>query len=129
MEKALSEGAIKNVATFQVKSENNNEERLRGTLLQEKQRRLSRSIHDLQEQERVIDFILMNQQVLKTQEGTALVKETLSKLEKASSSKDTSEYSSSTSRINRRSDVSLKTSTLSRTESRNLFGNINERDR
>ncbi|KAL2731294.1 dentin sialophosphoprotein-like isoform X1 [Vespula squamosa] len=129
MEKALSEGAIKNVATFQVKSENNNEERLRGTLLQEKQRRLSRSIHDLQEQERVIDFILMNQQVLKTQEGTALVKETLSKLEKASSSKDTSEYSSSTSRINRRSDVSLKTSTLSRLESRNLFGNTNERDR
>ncbi|XP_035728859.1 uncharacterized protein LOC118444573 isoform X1 [Vespa mandarinia] len=129
MEKALSDGAIKNVATFQVKSENNNDERLRGTLLQEKQRRLSRSIHDLQEQERVIDFILMNQQVLKTQEGTALVKETLSKLEKASSSKDTSsEYSSSTSRMNRRSDVSLKTSTLSRAKSKNLFSNTNERD-
>ncbi|XP_015172206.1 PREDICTED: GATA zinc finger domain-containing protein 11-like [Polistes dominula] len=137
MEKALSDGAIKNISAFQLKSVNNNnnsnnnnnnnnnsDERLRETFLYEKQRQLSRSIQDLQEQERVIDFILMNQQVLKTQEGTALVKETLNKLDKAGGNmKDISECSSSSSRIN------VKTNTISsRTENRNHFINIHERD-
>ncbi|KAK2589361.1 hypothetical protein KPH14_007903 [Odynerus spinipes] len=126
MEKALSEGAIKNVP-FQAKSEDN-EERERGTLLQEKQRQLSRSIHDLQEQERVIDFILMNQQVLKTREGTALAKETLGKTEKGNPrSRDVPDCS--TSRANK-SNVSPRTRTLSRLESasRNLFNGTSERE-
>lgn len=121
MEKALSEGAIKNVP-FQAKSlEDNEGEKDRGNLLQEKQRQLSRSIHDLQEQERVIDFILMNQQVLKTREGTALAKETLSKIDKGNPrSRDVPDCS--TSRTSR-NNVSPRTRTLSRLESasRNLF--------
>lgn len=82
MEKALSEGAIKNVP-FRISMDDS---RLnRGTLLHEKKKQLSRSIQDLQEQQRVLDYILKNQNLLKTQEGTTFAKETLNKVRRSSS--------------------------------------------
>ncbi|CAL7948325.1 unnamed protein product [Xylocopa violacea] len=84
MEKALSEGAIKG-APFRVGSDDIRADR--GTLLHEKKRHLSRSIHDLQEQQRVLDYILKNQDMLKTQEGTAFARETLDKVRRSTSPK------------------------------------------
>ncbi|CAK9803836.1 PDZ domain-containing protein 2 [Anthophora quadrimaculata] len=84
MEKALSEGAIKNVPC----SITSDDSQLnRGTLLHEKKKQLSRSIQDLQEQQRVLDYILKNQDILKTQEGTAFARETLDKVRRSASPK------------------------------------------
>ncbi|KAG7198675.1 hypothetical protein KM043_006029 [Ampulex compressa] len=77
MEKALSEGAIKNVPFRTVSDDGRGD---RGTALNEKKKQLSRSIQDLQEQQRVLDYILKNQEILKTQEGTAFARETLDKV-------------------------------------------------
>ncbi|KOC60253.1 PDZ domain-containing protein 2 [Habropoda laboriosa] len=85
MEKALSEGAIKN-APFCVSSDDS-QLNSRGTLLHEKKKQLSRSIQDLQEQQRVLDYILKNQDILKTQEGTAFARETLDKVRRSESPK------------------------------------------
>lgn len=82
MEKALSEGAIKNVSFCGGSSDDNRADR--GTILLEKKKQLSRSIQDLQEQQRVLDYILKNQDMLKTQEGTAFAKETLDKIRSTS---------------------------------------------
>lgn len=92
MEKALSEGAIKNVP-FRISLDDS---RLnRGTLLHEKKKQLSRSIQDLQEQQRVLDYILKNQNMLKTQEGTTFAKETLNKVRRSTSPKRRSNQSAS----------------------------------
>ncbi|XP_012136844.1 uncharacterized protein LOC100876977 isoform X2 [Megachile rotundata] len=92
MEKALSEGAIKNVP-FRISMDDS---RLnRGTLLHEKKKQLSRSIQDLQEQQRVLDYILKNQSMLKTQEGTTFAKETLNKVRRLSPNRTTADGSKS----------------------------------
>ncbi|XP_034188678.2 uncharacterized protein LOC117608144 isoform X1 [Osmia lignaria lignaria] len=92
MEKALSEGAIKNVP-FRISLDDS---RLnRGTLLHKKKKQLSRSIQDLQEQQRVLDYILKNQNMLKTQEGTTFAKETLNKVRRSTSPKRRSNESAS----------------------------------
>ncbi|XP_017874998.1 uncharacterized protein LOC108621908, partial [Ceratina calcarata] len=64
MEKALSEGAIK---TGAFKAPSDGLKTLdRNMHLHEKKKQLSRSIHDLQEHQRVLDYILKNQDLLKT---------------------------------------------------------------
>lgn len=88
MEKALSDGAIKNVSF----RESLDDSRLdRGTILHEKKKQLGRSIQNLQEQHRVLDYILKNQDMLKTQEGTAFARETLEKVRSTSPKRRTSQ--------------------------------------
>lgn len=104
MEKALSEGAIKNVS-LGISSDDSQVDR--GSLLREKKKQLSRSIHDLQEQQRVLDYILNNQDVLKTQEGTALARETLNKVRRSTSPKLRTSQAATTDRG--KSNVSVQT--------------------
>ncbi|XP_026666833.1 multiple PDZ domain protein-like [Ceratina calcarata] len=83
MEKALSEGAIK---TGAFKAPSDGLKTLdRNMHLHEKKKQLSRSIHDLQEHQRVLDYILKNQDLLKTQEGTAFARQTLDKVIRSTS--------------------------------------------
>lgn len=91
MEKALSEGAIKNVP-FRISSDDSQLDR--GNLLQERKKQLSRSIQDLQEQHRVLDFILTNQDILKTEEGSSFARETLDKARRSVSPKRRSQATS-----------------------------------
>lgn len=81
MEKTLSEGAIKKIPLRGFCSENIDACEFAGidreTFLRQKKLQLSRSIQDLQEQRRVLDYILKNQEILKTQRGDAFVRETL----------------------------------------------------
>lgn len=85
MDKALSEGSgsmmtLRNAGLF-------DEECVRGIregrditdreTLRGKKSQLSRSIQNLQEQQRVLDFILTNQDILKTREGADLARYTL----------------------------------------------------
>ncbi|XP_076295729.1 uncharacterized protein LOC143216502 isoform X2 [Lasioglossum baleicum] len=91
MEKALSEGALKNTP-FRFSSDDSQLER--GTLLHEKKKQLSRSIQNLQEQQRVLDYILKNQDILKTQEGSSFAKNTLDKTRRSASPKRTSQSTS-----------------------------------
>ncbi|XP_046752192.1 uncharacterized protein LOC124415010 [Diprion similis] len=83
MAKALSEGSgsmmtLRNVESREEGSVNDigadyrDQETLRG-----KKNHLSRSIQNLQEQQRVLDFILTNQDILKTKEGEDLARFTL----------------------------------------------------
>lgn len=85
MEKTLSEGAIRKVPFRAACSENfDNRESVRldrETLLRQKKIQLNRSIQDLQEQQRVLDYILKNQGMLKTQRGNTLARETLHSME------------------------------------------------
>ncbi|XP_076619950.1 uncharacterized protein LOC143341141 isoform X2 [Colletes latitarsis] len=84
MEKALSEGAIKNVP-FRASADDS---RLgRESLLHEKKKQISRSIQDLQEQQRVLDYILKNHGMLKTQEGSDFARETLGNVRRSASPK------------------------------------------
>ncbi|XP_054000545.1 uncharacterized protein LOC128888003 isoform X1 [Hylaeus anthracinus] len=84
MEKTLSDGAIKNVP-FRVTVDDC--QLGRGSLLHEKKKRISRSIQDLQEQQRVLDYILKNQGMLKTQEGSEFARETLDNVRRSTSPK------------------------------------------
>lgn len=81
MEKTLSEGAIKKIPFRGICSENIDAREFaeidRETFLRQKKLQLSRSIQDLQEQRRLLDYILKNQEILKTQRGDAFVRETL----------------------------------------------------
>lgn len=88
MEKALSEGAIKNVS---FRGSLNDCRLDRETILREKKKQLSRSIQNLQEQHRVLDYILKNQDMLKTQEGTTFARETLEKVRSTSPNRRTSQ--------------------------------------
>ncbi|XP_033361787.1 uncharacterized protein LOC117240042 isoform X2 [Bombus vosnesenskii] len=88
MEKALSEGAIKNVS---FRGSLNDSRLDRETILREKKKQLSRSIQNLQEQHRVLDYILKNQDMLKTQEGTTFARETLEKVRSTSPNRRTSQ--------------------------------------
>ncbi|XP_043516570.1 uncharacterized protein LOC122532126 isoform X2 [Frieseomelitta varia] len=104
MEKALSEGAIKNIPFGGSLDDSQIDRR---TLLREKKKQLSRSIHDLQEQQRVLDYILTNQDLLKTQEGTALAKQTLNKVTRSTSPKLRTSQDATTDRG--KSNVSVQT--------------------
>nr|XP_033334400.1 uncharacterized protein LOC117225178 isoform X1 [Megalopta genalis] len=117
MEKALSEGALKKTP-FRISSDDSQLDR--GTLLYEKKKHLSRSIHDLQEQQRVLDYILKNQDILKTQEGSALAKETLDKAKRSVSPKRTSQLTSDGSK----SSVSTQTKEFLNTQFNNIKKNL-----
>jgi len=72
MEKTLSEGAIRKIPFRGICSENFDDREFaaidRETFLRQKKLQLSRSIHDLQEQQRVLDYILKNHEILKTRD-------------------------------------------------------------
>lgn len=81
MDKAMSEGsgmmlALRNSVSFEEGYSGIGKECDRETL-RGKKSQLSRSIQNLQEQQRVLDFILTNQDILKTREGADLAKYTL----------------------------------------------------
>ncbi|KAK0161792.1 hypothetical protein PV327_008206 [Microctonus hyperodae] len=75
MEKALSEGALK--TSRQLPALGNNP---RNESLNEKRNQLNLAISNLQEQQRVLDYILANKNILKTSEGTKLARETLARV-------------------------------------------------
>lgn len=88
MDKALSEGscsmmALRNSVSFEEGYSGTGKECSRETL-RGKKSQLSRSIQNLQEQQRVLDFILTNQNILKTQEGAELAKYTLETAKRSS---------------------------------------------
>ncbi|XP_043279887.1 uncharacterized protein [Venturia canescens] len=70
MEKAFSDGALRNVMDARFTA-------YRSEALIERKNQISRNIRNLQEQQRVFDYILDNQEIIKTDEGMALVRETL----------------------------------------------------
>lgn len=79
MEKTLSEGAIRKVPFRNICIENFDEcARIgRETILRQKKLQLSRSIQDLQEQQRVLDYLIKNREILQTRQGSAFARETL----------------------------------------------------
>lgn len=85
MEKTLSEGAIRKISLRGICSENIDDREFAGidreTFLRQKKLQLSRSIQDLQEQRRVLDYILKNQEILKTRRGDTFVREALENVE------------------------------------------------
>ncbi|XP_076650657.1 uncharacterized protein LOC143357883 isoform X2 [Halictus rubicundus] len=117
MEKALSEGALKNTP-FRFSSDDSQLDR--GTLLYEKKKQLSRSIQDLQEQQRVLDYILKNQDMLKTQEGSTFAKETLDKTRRSASPKRNSQLTSD----GNKNSVSTQTKEFLNTQLNNLKRNL-----
>ncbi|KZC09971.1 PREDICTED: uncharacterized protein LOC107188091 [Dufourea novaeangliae] len=119
MEKALSDGAIKN-APFRVSSDDSRLDP-RGVNLQEKKKQLSRSIHDLQEQQRVLDYILTNQDILKTEKGSAFAKDTLDKVRRSTSPKRRT--SQSTSDVNK-NNVSTQTKDFLSSQLNNIKKNL-----
>ncbi|KAK0093973.1 hypothetical protein PV326_012179 [Microctonus aethiopoides] len=74
MEKALSEGALRTSKELPDSGNPRNE------TLNEKRNQLNLAISNLQEQQRVLDYILTNKNILKTNEGTKLARETLTKV-------------------------------------------------
>ncbi|XP_018404902.1 PREDICTED: uncharacterized protein LOC108781443 [Cyphomyrmex costatus] len=81
MEKTLSEGAIRKLPFRRICRENFNDREFaeidRELFLRKKKLQLSRSIQDLQEQQRVLDFILKNHESLKTRQDDTFTRETL----------------------------------------------------
>lgn len=98
MEKTLSEGAIRKIPLRGIYSENMDDREFaeinRETFLRQKKLQLSRSIQDLQEQRRVLDYILKNQEILKTRRGDTFVRETLENVGTNSKQISNSNYSS-----------------------------------
>nr|XP_012226806.1 PREDICTED: uncharacterized protein LOC105674817 isoform X1 [Linepithema humile]XP_012226807.1 PREDICTED: uncharacterized protein LOC105674817 isoform X1 [Linepithema humile]XP_012226808.1 PREDICTED: uncharacterized protein LOC105674817 isoform X1 [Linepithema humile] len=79
MGKTLSEGAIRKVPFRDICAENFDEYARIGreTVLRQKKLQLSRSIQDLQEQQRVLDYLLKNREILTTRQGGTFARETL----------------------------------------------------
>lgn len=75
MDKALSEGTLRNYVPFRLSSQTSTES------LEDKKNHLSRTIQSFQEQQRVFDYILTNQEILTTQEGMSFARDTLDKAE------------------------------------------------
>lgn len=71
MDKALSEGALRTVAQFR--------DQRHPISLAERKEQINRAINNCQEQRKVCDFILKNQEILKTDQGSNLARETLEK--------------------------------------------------
>jgi len=92
MGKTLSEGAIRKLP-FRICPENFDDREFAGTdretFLRQKKLQLSRSIQDLQEQQRLLDHILKNQESLKTRQGDVFVRETLENGTSPKSSRET----------------------------------------
>lgn len=70
MEKALSDGALRNVMNMRLGN-------FRTEMLNERKNQLSQNHRNMQEQQRVFDYILDNQEIMKTNEGMTFVRETL----------------------------------------------------
>ncbi|XP_011875362.1 PREDICTED: uncharacterized protein LOC105566176 isoform X2 [Vollenhovia emeryi] len=91
MEKTLSEGAIRKLPFRGICPENFDDREFarvdREMFLRQKKLQLSRSIHDLQEQQRLLDDILKNHEILKTRQGDMLTRETLENVGTSASSK------------------------------------------
>lgn len=126
MEKTLSEGAIRKVPfrDFRGSCDDRGEEFVpidRGNFLRQKKLQLSRSIQDLQEQQRVLDYILKNQEILKTRRGSTLAKETL---ENADANSKYSNVGCSSSAETTKADVS--TFTADREPSTGVANNVKE---
>jgi len=87
MEKTLSEGAMRKLPFREGRFESLEERELvrieREAFLRRKKLQLSRSIQDLQEQQRVLDYILKNQEILKTRQGSTFARETLDNADSA----------------------------------------------
>lgn len=79
MEKTLSEGAIRKIPFRGGRPESFDEFAGidRESFLRQKKLQLSRSIQDLQEQQRLLDYILKNHESLKTRQSDSFAKETL----------------------------------------------------
>lgn len=82
MEKTLSEGAIRKIPFRGICLSQNFDDREfagidREMFLRQKKLQLSRSIQDLQEQQRVLDYVLKNHGILKTRQGDTFARETL----------------------------------------------------
>lgn len=81
MEKTLSDGALRKIQFRGVSSSILDDREFaqidRETFLRQKKLQLSRSIQDLQEQQRVLDYILKNREILHTRQGKTLAKDTL----------------------------------------------------
>ncbi|EZA62606.1 uncharacterized protein LOC105277005 isoform X2 [Ooceraea biroi] len=99
MEKTLSEGAIRKVPFRDARFEGIDDREFarvdRESFLRRKKLQLSRSIQDLQEQQRVLDYILKNQEILKTRQGSAFAKETLENADTSANSRYSNGCSSS----------------------------------
>ncbi|XP_011300696.1 uncharacterized protein [Fopius arisanus] len=72
MDKALSEGALRTVTQSR--------EPQNPRTLAEKKDKLNQAINNLQEQHKVLDYILKNQEILRTEKGSNLARETLEKV-------------------------------------------------
>ncbi|XP_011159790.2 uncharacterized protein LOC105195869 isoform X2 [Solenopsis invicta] len=98
MGKTLSEGAIRKIPFLGTCPENFDDRELAGTdremFLRQKKLQLSRSIHDLQEQQRVLDYILKNHEILKTRQGDMLTRETLENVGTSANAKSSGEAKS-----------------------------------
>ncbi|XP_020286156.1 uncharacterized protein LOC109855877 isoform X2 [Pseudomyrmex gracilis] len=81
MEKTLSDGALRKIQFRGVSSSILDDREFAQTdremFLRQKKLQLSRSIQDLQEQQRVLDYILKNREILHTRQGRTLAKDTL----------------------------------------------------
>lgn len=93
MAKTLSEGAIRKLPFRGICPENFNDREFAGTdretFLRQKKLQLSRSIQDLQEQQRLLDHILKNQESLKTRQDDVFARETLENGTSPKSSRET----------------------------------------
>ncbi|XP_036140171.1 LOW QUALITY PROTEIN: uncharacterized protein LOC105837988 [Monomorium pharaonis] len=98
MEKTLSEGAIRKIPFLSICPENFDDREFAGIdremFLRQKKLQLSRSIQDLQEQHRVLDYILKNHEVLKTRQGDTFAGETLENVETSANAKASREAKS-----------------------------------
>ncbi|XP_015609753.1 uncharacterized protein LOC107274769 isoform X2 [Cephus cinctus] len=113
MDRALSDSVIKDTS-FRISSDTG----AGRETLHEKKKQLSRSIQDLQEQQRVLDFILKNQGLLRTQEGTDFARQTLDTIRRSISPK---RRPVSLSVDLNKSDASTQTQDQASTVKRNLF--------
>lgn len=98
MEKTLSEGAIRKIPFLGICSENCDNRELAGIdremFLRQKKLQLSRSIQDLQEQQRVLDYILKNHEILKTGQSDTSARETLENVGASANAKSSGEAKS-----------------------------------
>lgn len=86
VERTLSDGAVASAVCVESLDDCQHN---RENFLRQRKAQLSRSIEDLQQQKRLLDYILKNKELLKTQRGNTLVRETL---EGVHTQPNTSEY-------------------------------------
>ncbi|XP_024884857.1 uncharacterized protein LOC112462981 isoform X1 [Temnothorax curvispinosus] len=99
MGKTLSEGAIKKLPFRGICAENFDDREvteINREMFRQKKLQLSRSIQDLQEQQRLLDYILKNHESLKPRQGDASARETLENVGTSASPKSSGETKSET---------------------------------